>query len=62
VVRIHVNEATYPSRSATVHSFAAPHVAGIVTLIRGKHQELTPFQVKTVLFSCAANTRREVPE
>ncbi len=41
----------------TGNSFAAPHMAGIVALIRGKHPELTPFQIKTVLFSCAANTR-----
>jgi subtilisin len=43
----------------TGNSFAAPHIAGIVALIRGKHPELTPFQVKTVLFSCAANTHPE---
>lgn len=44
----------------TGNSFAAPHIAGIITLIRGKHPELTPFQVKTVLFACASNTRPEV--
>ena len=43
----------------TGNSFAAPHMAGIVALIRGKHPELTPFQIKTVLFSCAANTHPE---
>lgn len=43
----------------TGNSFAAPHIAGIVTLIRAKHPELTPFQIKTVLHACAANTRRE---
>ncbi len=43
----------------TGNSFAAPHIAGIVTLIRAKHPELTPFQVKTVLMACAANTRRK---
>ena len=43
----------------TGNSFAAPHIAGIVTLIRAKHPELTPFQVKTVLYSCAANARPE---
>jgi subtilisin len=46
---------------STGNSFAAPHIAGIVTLIRSKHPELTPFQVKTVLLACAANTRREAP-
>jgi subtilisin family serine protease len=44
---------------STGNSFAAPHIAGIVALIRSKHPELTPFQVKTVLLACAANTRRE---
>jgi subtilisin len=43
---------------STGNSFAAPHIAGIVALIRSKHPELTPFQVKTVLLACAANTRR----
>ncbi len=41
--------------TSTGNSFAAPHIAGLVTLIRGKHQELTPFQVKTVLYACASN-------
>jgi subtilisin family serine protease len=45
----------------TGNSFAAPHLAGIVVLIRAKHPELTPFQVKTVLWACAANTRRATP-
>ncbi len=44
---------------STGNSFAAPHIAGIVTLIRAKHPDLTPFQVKTVLLACAANTHRE---
>jgi subtilisin len=42
----------------TGNSFAAPHIAGIVTLIRSKHPELTPFQIKTVLFACASNIQR----
>jgi subtilisin len=42
----------------TGNSFAAPHIAGIVALIRAKHPELTPFQVKTVLYACAANVVR----
>jgi subtilisin len=44
--------------TGTGNSFAAPHIAGVVTLIRAKHPELTPFQVKTVLWACAANVRR----
>lgn len=43
----------------TGNSFAAPHITGITALIRAKHPELTPFQLKTVLLACAANTKRE---
>jgi len=43
---------------STGNSFAAPHITGIVALIRSKHPELTPFQIKTVLWACAANVRR----
>ncbi|MDQ2691547.1 MAG: S8 family serine peptidase [Chloroflexota bacterium] len=45
--------------TATGNSFAAPHIAGITALIRSKHPQLTPFQVKTVLVACASNTRRK---
>lgn len=45
--------------TCTGNSFAAPHIAGITALIRAKHHDLTPFQVKTVLMACAANTRRQ---
>ena len=44
---------------STGNSFAAPHITGIVALIRANHPELTPFQVKTVLWACAANVRRQ---
>lgn len=44
--------------TATGNSFAAPHIAGIITLIRAKHPDLTPFQVKSVLYACAANVHR----
>lgn len=46
--------------TSTGNSFAAPHMAGIVALIRSKHPELNPFQVKTVLWACAANVRPAV--
>jgi subtilisin family serine protease len=39
----------------TGNSFATPHVAGIVALILGKHPELTPFQLKSVLYLTATN-------
>lgn len=44
--------------TSTGNSFAAPHIAGIATLIRSKHPELTPFQIKTVLYACASNVTR----
>jgi subtilisin family serine protease len=47
--------------TATGNSFAAPHITGIVARILGKHPELTPFQVKTVLRGLAANVARDVP-
>jgi subtilisin len=40
----------------TGNSFATPHIAGICALILGKHPELTPFQLKSVLYQTAANT------
>lgn len=44
--------------TATVsgNSFAAPHIAAIVTLMRSKHPWLTPFQVKAVLQALADNS------
>ncbi|HUZ03016.1 MAG TPA: S8 family serine peptidase [Thermomicrobiaceae bacterium] len=41
--------------TATGNSFAAPHISGTVARILGKHPELTPFQVKTVLRALATN-------
>ena len=37
------------------NSFATPHITGICTLILGKHPELTPFQLKNVLYLTANN-------
>jgi subtilisin len=37
------------------NSFASPHIAGIAALVLSKHPWLTPFQLKTVLYHCAAN-------
>jgi subtilisin family serine protease len=45
----------------TGNSFAAPHIAGLVALILERHQDLTPFELKTVLMACASNSRREEP-
>ena len=40
----------------TGNSFAAPHVTGMVALMRSKHPWLTPFQVKAVLQAASANS------
>jgi subtilisin family serine protease len=40
---------------ATGNSFAAPQIAGIITLILSKHPGLAPFQVKTILAALASN-------
>ncbi|MGI8520574.1 MAG: S8 family serine peptidase [Actinomycetota bacterium] len=40
---------------ATGNSFAAPHIAGLVAKILGKHPGLTPFQMKTILCALADN-------
>jgi subtilisin family serine protease len=39
----------------TGNSFATPHIAGIAALILGKHRELTPFELKSVLYLTASN-------
>jgi subtilisin family serine protease len=40
---------------ATGNSFATPHLSGICALILGKHPELTPFQLKNLLYLTASN-------
>ncbi len=37
------------------NSFATPHMAGICALVMAKHPELTPFQLKSVLYLTANN-------
>ena len=39
----------------TGNSFATPHIAGIAALILSKHPELTPFQLKSLLYLTATN-------
>jgi|SRR5579875_380559 len=43
--------------TATGNSFAAPHIAGIVAKILGKHPNLTVFQMKAFLHALATNVR-----
>lgn len=40
---------------ATGNSYAAATLAGIAALVRSKHRDLRPFQLKTVLWATAAN-------
>ena len=45
---------------ATGNSFAAPHIAGIATLIRHRHPEASPFEVKAILAATSTGaTARE---
>jgi subtilisin len=46
---------------AVGNSFAAPHVSGILAAIRSKHPQLTPFELKTVLYRIAANVAASAP-
>jgi len=40
---------------STGNSLATPHMAGICCLVLGKHPELTPFQLKSLLYLTASN-------
>jgi subtilisin family serine protease len=40
----------------TGNSFATPHITGLCALLLGKHPELTPFQLKSVLHETATNS------
>ncbi|GIU82048.1 MAG: serine protease [Acidobacteria bacterium] len=47
-------------RKLTGNSFACPHIVGIIALLLEKFPDLTPFQVKTLLYSIARqNQARE---
>jgi subtilisin len=43
----------------TGNSFATPHITGITALMLSKHRELTPFQLKSLLYLTASNVRGE---
>ena len=43
----------------TGNSFATPHVSGLCALVLSKHPELTPFQLKSVLYLTANNVARQ---
>jgi subtilisin family serine protease len=54
---VNVDVAWSGGRSLTVsgNSFATPHLTGICALVLAKHPELTPFQLKNVLYLTATN-------
>jgi subtilisin family serine protease len=54
---VNVDVAWSGGRSLTVsgNSFATPHITAICALILAKHPELTPFQLKNVLYLTATN-------
>jgi len=39
----------------TGNSFATPHMTGLCALVLGKHSDLTPFQLKSVLYLTSSN-------
>ena len=41
----------------TGNSFATPHIAAICALVMAKHPDLTPFQLKSVLYQTASNAQ-----
>lgn len=45
----------------TGNSFAAPHIAGLATLIKSKHPDLRPFQIKAALWATSANVVESTP-
>jgi subtilisin family serine protease len=54
-VDVHVAWLGGGSIRSTGNSFATPHMAGICALVRSKHPELTPFELKSVLYLTASN-------
>lgn len=40
-------------RTITGNSFACPHISGVIALLLERYPDLTPFQVKSVLFAIA---------
>src|SRR5437763_5900399 len=49
-------ETTWPGggyRQLTGNSFAAPHMTGIIALLKEARPDLTPFQIKTILYAIA---------
>lgn len=57
-VQVHT---TWPGggyRQLTGNSFACPHIVGIIALILEAYPDLTPFQVKTILYAIARRNQQ----
>ncbi|MGH9931196.1 MAG: S8 family peptidase [Pyrinomonadaceae bacterium] len=55
-------EAAWPGggyRQMTGNSFACPYIVGIIALILEAHPNLTPFQVKTILYTIAQRNEQQ---
>jgi subtilisin family serine protease len=49
-------------RNLTGNSFACPHIVGVIALLLEKHPNLTPFQVKSALYSIAKENQANPTE
>src|SRR5437660_6669713 len=55
-------ETTWPGggkRQLTGNSFAAPHVTGVIALLLEARPDLTPFQIKTILYAIAQHNQTQ---
>ncbi len=46
-------------RKLTGNSFACPHIVGIIALLLEKYPKMTPFEVKTALYSIAISNQKQ---
>jgi subtilisin len=49
-------------KSLTGNSFACPHIVGIIALLLEEHPNLTPFQIKSALYSIAQKNQEVVED
>jgi subtilisin len=58
-------ETTWPGggyRQLTGNSFACPYITGIIALMLEAHPDLTPFQIKTILFAIAQRNMQKAAQ
>lgn len=49
-------------KTLTGNSFACPHIVGVIALLLETHPGLTPFQVKSALYSIAKENQQADPD